>query len=181
MRIANRLLAFLVAVALIVVGVIVIVEVIAARSGAAPVIVGWHPMLAWGQRNTWKATSVELACAIIAVAGLLLLLPQLRRRRPSRITVNSGEPATDAAVTRKGIVVTVSGAVGDVEGISGSQVKVSHRRIKVDATSSAGTDDTARGSSNAVTEAAQQAIDELKLTSDRRLRVKVSAGKKGGS
>ena len=180
MRIFNRLLAFIVAVALVVVGVIVIVEVIAARSGAAPVIIGWHSMLHWGQRNTWNATSVELACAIIAVAGLLLLLPQLRRRRPTRVTVDSGDSATDAAVTRKGIVVTVGGAVSDVEGISGSNVKVSHRRIQVDATAAAATDDTARGSVGAVKDAAQRAIDELKLTSNRRLKVNV-ASRKGGN
>ena len=77
MRIANRLLAFIVAVAVIVTGVTVIVEVIAARSGAEPVIIGWHSILNWGQRNTWKTTSVELACSIITVVGLLLLLPQL--------------------------------------------------------------------------------------------------------
>ena len=181
MRIANRLLAFIVAAAIVVVGVVVIVEVIAARSGAAPVIIGWHFILYWGQRNTWKATSVELACAIIAVIGLLLLLPQLRRRRPTRVSVDSGDSSTDAAVTRTGIVVTVRGAVGDVEGISSSRVKVSHRSIQVDASSSAATDDTAGSSVSAVKAAAQQVIDDLKLTSPRRLKVNVSAGKKGNN
>ena len=180
MRIFNRLLAFIVAAALIVAGVIVIVEVIAARSGAQPVIIGWHSILRWGQRNTWKATSVELACVITAVAGLLLLLPQLRRRRPTRLTVASGD-ATDAALTRKGVIVTVRSAVGDVDGVSGSRVKVSHRRIKVNATSSAATDEIAQSVKPQVKDAAQHAIDELQLTAKRRLRVNVAGRKKGGN
>ena len=178
MRIANRLIAFIVAAAIFVVGVIVIVEVIAARSGAQPVIIGWHSILRWGQRNTWKASSVELACVITALAGLLLVLPQLRRRRPTRLTVESSD-ATDAALTRKGVVVTVRGAVEEVEGISGSRVKVGHRRIQVNATSSAASDETAQLTKTAVKDAAQHAIDELKLTADRRLRVSVASRTKG--
>jgi hypothetical protein len=178
MRIANRLLAFVVSVALIIVGVTVIVEVIAALSGASPVIIGWHSILRWGQRNTWKATSVELACVISTVVGLLLLVPQLRRRRPTRLTVAAGD-ATDAALSRKGVVVSVRGAVGDVEGIASSRVKVGHRRIRVAAVSAGSTAQTAEASKSAVKDAAQKAVDELRLTANRRLRVTVASSKKG--
>ena len=180
MRIVNRLLAFVVAAAIIVAGVIVIVEVIAVRSGAQPVIIGWHSMLRWAQRNTWNADSVELACAILVVVGLLLVLPQLRRRRPTRLSVRSSD-ATDAAVTRKGVAVTVRGAVQDVEGISGSRIKVNRRAIRVNATSAAGTDPTAQSSKTAVRTAAQHALDELRLTSNLRLRINVDASAKKGS
>ena len=176
MRIVNRLLAFIVAVALVVVGVIVIVEVVAARTGAAPVIIGWHSILRWGQHNTWNATSVEVACVICIVAGLLLLMPQLRRRRPTRLTIASSD-ATDAALTRKGVSAAVSGAVNDVEGISGSRVKVTHRRIKIGAASSAATSATARALQPQVKDAAQQVIDDLQLTSRRRLKITVARRK----
>ena len=178
MRIANRLLALLAAMALIATGIILIIEVIAARSGASPVVIGWHSILSWGQRNTWKADSVELACVITALFGLLLLLPQLRRRRPTRLTITSSGQ-TDAALTRKGVAATVRGAVNDVEGISGSKFAVSHRRIQVDATSSATTDDVAQRSKSGVKDAAQKAIDELRLTANRRLRVNVTGRQKG--
>jgi hypothetical protein len=180
MRIANRLIALILAAAIIVVGVIFIVEIIAARSGAEPAIYNWHAWLRWGRTNTWKATSVELACAIVALVGLLLLLPQLRRRRPTRLGVEAGDGATDAALTRKGVMVTVRGAVGDVEGIAGSSVKVGRHRIQVNAVSSAATIETANTSKAAVKVAAQQAIDELRLTANRRLRVNVATHKKGG-
>jgi hypothetical protein len=178
MRIANRLLAFIAAAAIVVVGVIVIVEVIAARTGAAPVIIGWHSILTWGRRNTWNADSVEVASAITAAAGLLLLVPQLRRRRPTRLTVTSGS-ATDAAITRKGAAAAVRGAVNDVEGITSSRIKVKHRKIAVKATSYAATEGTASDLKSHVKQAAQQVIDQLQLTSRRRLKVRVDSRKKG--
>ena len=178
MRIVNRLLAFIVAVALAAAAVIVIVEVIAARAGAAPVIVGWHSILRWGRHNTWNADSVEVACVVSAVIGLLLLVLQLRRRRPTRVAVTSSS-STDAALTRKGISVTIRGAVTDVEGISASSAKVGHRRIKVNATS-AGHDDTARELKPTVRAAAQNKLDELQLASNRRLKVSVNGRKNAG-
>jgi hypothetical protein len=178
MRLANRLLAFIVAAAIIVIGVILIIEVIAARSGAAPVIIGWHSILNWGRRNTWKATSVEFACAITAGAGLLLLLPQLRRRRPTRLTVSAGD-ATDAAFTRRGVSTAVRGAVNDVEGITTSRVKVTHRKVSVKATSYAATNDTATDLKSDVRQSAQQVVDQLQLKSKRRLKVHVDSSKKG--
>ncbi len=173
MRIANRLVAFVVAIALLALGIIVIIEVIAARSSSAP-ITGWHSILRWGERNTWKASSVELASAITAAIGLLLLLPQLRRRRPSRLRVKS-PGATDAALTRKGVAVTVRGAVGEVEGISGSAVKVGHRRIRVNATSAAHDGAVARELTPAVQAAATKQLDALQLTPNPRLKVAVSS------
>ena len=178
MRLANRLLAFIAAAALVVIGVILIIEVIAARSGAAPVLIGWHSILNWGRRNTWNATSVEVACAITAGAGLLLLLPQLRRRRPTRLTVSAGD-ATDAALTRKGVSGAVGGAVNDVEGITTSRIKVTHRKIGVKATSYAATNDTATDLKSEVKRSAQQVVDQLQLTSKRRLKVHVESRKKG--
>ena len=116
MRIVNRLLAFALALALLAVGVILIVEVIAANTNAAPVIFDWHAMFRWGQRNTWQATSVEITCGIVALVGLLLLLPQLRRRRPNRFALTSEHAATDVALTRSGVRNAVRGAVDDVDG-----------------------------------------------------------------
>jgi hypothetical protein len=179
-RIANRLLAFIVAAAIAVVGIILIIEVIAARSGAAPVVIGWHSILNWGRRNTWDADSVEVACAITTAAGLLLLLPQLRRRRPTRLTVTAGD-STDAAITRKGASAAVRAAVNDIDGITSSHVRVKHRKIAVKATSYAATDATAGNLKSSIKQAAQQVIDQLQLTSKRRVKVSVDSRKKGAA
>jgi hypothetical protein len=178
MRIVNRLLAFLVALALAGVCVIIIVEVIAARSGAGPLIVHWRAILDWAQRNTWKATSVELTCSITAAAGLLLLLPQLYRRRASRVRIDP-DPATsggriDAALTSKGVTVTIRGAVAEVEGIASSRVKVGRRRITVKALSTALEGEAMDDLWPKVDEVVTQELAGLRLHRARRVKVRVN-------
>ena len=185
MRIVNRLLAFVVAIALLGTSVILIVEVVAARSNSGPVIIHWHSILHWGL-NTWKATSVELASAITAVAGLILLIPQLIRRKPSRLPIVTDDLTelsgpgvvhadTDAALTRKGVAVSIRNAVEDVDGITGSRVKVSKRHIRVRAVSSAGATGTAREMAPNVSEAAHERLDSLRLRAPLKVSVAVSS------
>lgn len=176
MRIVNRLLAFVVALALAGVSVILIVEVIAARSHSGPLIIHWHAILDWAHHNTWKATSVELASSITAAAGLLLLLPQLFRRRVSRVRIDahpSLDPHLDAAVTRKGVAVTIRGAVAEVEGIATSRVKVGRRRIKVKALSTSPDGEGLGALQPKVNEAVSEELEGLRLHKARRLKITV--------
>jgi hypothetical protein len=179
MRILNRLLAFIVALALVGAGIIIVVEVIAARSHAGPLIIHWHAIEAWGRRNTWKATSVELACSITVAAGLILLIPQLIRRRPSRLTIEADD-ATDAAVTRKGVVVTIRGAVSEVEGIATTRVKVGRHRIRVNALSAATEPETLDELGPKVEAAATSKLDALRLHPHRRVRVAINGRRNAG-
>ncbi len=173
MRIVNRLLAFVVALALVGTSVIIIVEVIAARTHHGPLIIHWHAILDWAERNTWKATSVELACAITAASGLILLLPQLFRRRVTRLRIDAGD-TTDAAITRKGVTVTIRGAVAEVNGIASSRVKVGRRRIRVKALSTALEGEEMGDLAPEVAEAASQQLEGLRLHTPRRLHVTVN-------
>lgn len=179
MRILNRLLAFMVALALAGAGLIIVVEVIAARSHAGPLIIHWHAILSWGRHNTWKATSVELACSIAVAVGLLLLIPQPIRRRPSRLTIEAGE-GTDAAVTRKGVVVTVRSAVGEVEGVAATRVKVGRHRIRVNALSDATEPETLDELGAKVEAAATSKLEALRLHPHRRVRVAVNGRRNAG-
>lgn len=178
MRILNRLLAFLLALAIVGTGLIVLIEVIAAQSHSAPLIINWHAILRWGQRNTWKATSVELACGISAGVGLLLLVPQLLRRRPTRLSIDAGDD-TDAALTRKGVAVTMRGAVADIHGVTHTRVKVGHRHIRVDAITNATESATARALEPQVAEAAGRQLEALRLRPSPRLHVAVSRRRTG--
>jgi Family of unknown function (DUF6286) len=173
MRIVNRLLAFVAALALVGVGAIIVIEVIAARTHSGPAIIQWHAILDWAHRNTWKADSVELTSAITATAGLVLLLPQLFRRRVSRLRIDT-DAGTDAAITRRGVTVTIRGAVAEVEGVASSRVKVGQRRIRVRALSTALPGEVAGELHPKVTEAVSQQLEALRLHKPRRLRVAVN-------
>jgi hypothetical protein len=178
MRIVNRLLALIVSLALIATSIVIIVEVIAERSRAEPVIIDWHAIQRWAARNTWQATSVEVACAITLVAGLILLLPQLWRRRPNRLRLETEGPV-QVAMSRKSVAVTVRGAVVDVEGITSSRVRVKRHRIRVTAQSSALDPDVARSLEPHVEQAATDQLKLLQLHSAPRMRVAV-LNRRGG-
>jgi hypothetical protein len=173
MRIFNRLLALLVALAVAGTSLIVIVEVIAARSHSAPLLINWHAILRWGQRNTWRATSVELACGISTGVGLLLLVPQLLRRRPTRLSVEAGDD-TDAALTRKGVAVTMRGAVAEVDGVIRARVKVGRHRIRVNAIAAGTESASASALEPNVEEAARKQLAALRLRPSPRLHVAIS-------
>ncbi len=180
MRLANRLLGFLAALALAAVGVITIVEVIGERArSSGPVLVDWKAMLRWGQHNTWQALSVEVACGITAAVGLILVVLQLRRRRPSRVPLEASDNVA-FALTRKGMVNAVRACVLDVEGISKAKVAVHHRRIVVKADSVASTAAETKSYAGAVQDAVTAEMDALHLMRRRRVRVRMQGRREGG-
>jgi hypothetical protein len=178
-RIVNRLLAFVAALALAVAGAITVIEVIGERAfSSGPVIIDWRALLRWGRHNTWQAMSVELACGATALIGLILVLLQVRRRRPSRIALQAAEH-TAVALTRGGMATTVRSAVLDVEGISRAKVKVKHRRIAVKARSAAATGSEAKAFTEPVRDAVSEQLDPLALQRPQRIKVRVTTRGKG--
>jgi hypothetical protein len=173
-RLLNRLLAALLSLALIVIGVLVVVEVVAQRLGKHPVIADWHPSYDWARRTEWQQGSVRVTCIVLAVAGLLLLALELKRSRPSRLTVDSG--VADTAYTRRGVAAAVGKAVGDVDGINSTRVKVKRRKVRVAATTAGLQPYTAEALTEPATAAAQQRLDALELRPAPVLSMRVTTG-----
>ena len=139
MRIVNRLLAALLALALIVGAVLLIIEVIAATLGHQQALVHWHQPYAWAHRTPWQQGSVRVAAAVLLVLGVLLLVAELKRPRVSRLPVateDSGAP-DDVAFTRRGVAAALRAAVTDVDGILAATVRVKRRSVSVQAQAAA--------------------------------------------
>ena len=62
---------------------------------------------------------------------------ELKPRRVTRLPLRSGDEATDAAVTRRGLAGTLRAAATGVDGISSAAVKVRRRRARVTAAAAA--------------------------------------------
>jgi hypothetical protein len=154
MRNVNRLMAFVLSLAVMVAGVTVVVEVIAERAGAGPALLDWPALYRWAQRTTWGSAPVRIISGLLVIGGLALLVAQLAPRRPDRLTLHSAGTAID--------------------GIADARVKVRRRRIKVRARTPMSEPDQIAAVRDTTTVAAQQRVNSLALAKPPSLSVRVS-------
>jgi hypothetical protein len=175
MRFVNRLLGAVVAVALVVAGALVVIEVLAASFNASAVVVHWRVALRWARQITWDTSVVQSTCVLMAAAGLILVVLELKPRRRRRFTVKS--EATDAAFTRRGVKAAVQSAVGEMDGIDATAVSVRRRRIRVRATTTAVAPESAASLEESVRSTAQSQVASLEL--DPAPRIVTTVGTRG--
>jgi hypothetical protein len=173
MRLLNRPLALVLAVALAGASIIVIIEVIAFAVDASPVAVPWHTWYHWAEKTRWDAQVIRVWSAILIVFGAFLLALELKPRRITRLTLRSGDDATDAALTRSGLARTLRAAATGIDGISAAAVTVRRRRVQVAATSAAKGRAASVALREPVTQALRGRLDDLDLGRTPRLKVRV--------
>ena len=176
MRLVNRVLGALLALALAVIGVLIVIEVVTHWFSKKPAIVHWHSSYAWFKRTAWNQGSVRVVCIVLGVVGLLLLFAELKRATVSRLAADPGQTDTtgiDTSYTRRGVGTAVKAAVSDVDGVRGVKVFVGKRKVTVEATTSARDRATARSLKDPVTAVAQQKLATLKLRKSPSVSVRV--------
>lgn len=171
MRIANRPLAFLLSLALTLGAVLVLIEIVAHAVGAKAIVLDWPGLYRWASGTTWGSGVVRLIGVGLAVIGLLLLAAQLTPRRPDRLRLQPVDPATDAAITRRGLARTVRDAATEVDGVRDAHVTVRRNLVRVRADVGDGTVDSLHA---AVASAAQHRLDTLRLATMPALSVRLS-------
>ena len=172
MRLLNRPLALVLALALAATGVIIAIEVIANALNARPVVVPWDHWQHWAMMTHWNRAVVKVWAIILIVVGALLVLAQLKPRRVSRLKLDGHHDNTDAAMTRKGLSTAVRAAVLDVDGIAKATTTASRRRVQVNATATAQDKEAAEQLRDPVAQAAQAELVSLRLA--RKIRVRTS-------
>ncbi len=173
MRLINRPLGLILAAALLAASVILIVEVIAFAAHTGPVVVHWTTWYQWAARTHWNRAVVRVWSAILVVAGALVLLLELKPPRVTRLRLRSGDKATNAAMTRRGLAGALRAAAQDIDGISRAAVTVRRRRARVTATSAARGRAAASALKQPVTESVGQCLAGLDLRHPPRLTVRV--------
>jgi hypothetical protein len=173
MRILNRFLAFILALAVLAVCVVVIVEVIAYAINGESLIVDWMSWQQWAERTHFDSTVIKVLSITFIVVGLILLLAELKPRRITRVSLQSDDAATDAAITTKGIAVVVKTATTDVDGISDASASASPRRVTVTATAAERDKAHAQALAAPVTAAVKTRLDSLRMQRHPRLSVHV--------
>jgi hypothetical protein len=172
-RLANRVLAALLILALACVGALLVIEVTADRLRHHTALVNWHPVYLWAARTSWVSGSIRVAAVILILLGLVLLAAELRPRRVARLAA-AGAADMDTAYTRRGVAAAVRSAVTDVDGIRAASVRVNRRRIAVSAVAAALDKGAAQTVRDAVTTAARDRMAALSLRRAPTLSVRVT-------
>jgi hypothetical protein len=175
MRLLNRPLAFILAAALAVAGIIVIIEVVAFHLNSSPLLLHWTTWYRWAHKTHWDALVVQVWSAILIVIGALILALELKPRRVTRLALRSSDDVTDAAVTRSGLAGMLRAAATGVDGISSAAVIVRRRRAQVIATSAARGRPAAEALKLPVTQALSDRLENLDLRHPPRLKVRVNS------
>ena len=175
MRLLNRPLAFILAAALAAASIIVIDRGHRVRRPhSGPLVVHWTTWDHWARKTRWDALVIRVWSAILIVVGALILAIELKPRRVTRLRLRSGDDATDAAVTRRGLAGTLRAAATGIDGISSAAVTVRRRRARVVASAARG-----RAAADAlrqpVTQALRSRLDDLDLYRPPRLKVRVTS------
>lgn len=175
MRLIERFLSLLLALALAAAAVLLALEVVWSALGKDPLVVPWPDALDRGRTDTWDSSTVRGIAIGVLVVGLLLLLVALKPRRAPRLPLVRGESGVDAALTRRSLRRTLLTTAQQVDGISSAHAKVSRRKATVTATSRLGSADTAKGLRGELESALQGRLDGLQLARTPRLRTRVQS------
>jgi len=138
MKVFDRVLAVVLAVALFAAGVVSALEIgwTAGLGKSGHLLVPYESAREFLRTHTWDAAAVRGICLAAAAVGLLLLAAQLKPRRPGLLAVHAGDdPAVTVGVARRSLSRGLAAAATDVDGISGASAKIGGRRAKVTATS----------------------------------------------
>lgn len=174
MIIVNRVLAAAVALALIALAIIVPVEVVRAFSGRRYWTVP-HPRWAQELRDTtWDAGLVRTICILVAVVGLLLLLAELKRRRPSALPLAPLAAGVEAATTRRSLQKVLQNTAQEVDGVDSATARVKRRSATITASPGVRAPD---GLEQQITERVSRRLDAIGLAAPPRLKVKLSGGR----
>jgi Family of unknown function (DUF6286) len=176
MRVVNRPLALILAAALLAGSVIVIAEVIGFAVDNSPLLVPWPTWYHWASTTSWDAMVVQVWAAVLMAVGLVLVVLEVKRRRRTRLPLGSADQATDATVTRRGLARMLRMEAARVDGITGARARVSRKRARVTASSSARGRAAASALTEPVTRALDARIDGLEMRHAPELSVRVVPG-----
>lgn len=162
MRILTRLVAVAVALALAVGGLLVAVEIVLAEIGRDPLVIPYDDWYRSARSNDWSSSLARQISFGLVGAGVVLLLLQLARRRPTTLAMEPGPSPHPAAINRRGVEQSLERAVGRVDGVASAKARISSKRARVTASSNRRLpgDLEAR-----VTRAAEQRMAALRLAS----------------
>lgn len=172
LHLVNRLLAALVSLALVVLAALVAVEVVRWFIGESSWLVPWRSWTDDLSAVRADDPAFLATAALLAVVGLLLLVFELKPRRPDSLRAAPLLPEVHTVVTRKGVASTAETAARSVNGVTSASGSV--RRSRVDVTARTRARGEQAGMRDRVREAVERSLADLELERRPRVRVHVT-------
>lgn len=125
MRLINRVASLLLALALLAGGLLAAVEAVLVGFDRAPLLIdrqGWYERVT---TTRFSDTGFLVVAIVVGLVGLLVLVLQLRRWRPTRLSVPA---AKGWHVQRRSAERLLAGVAGGASGISTARVRLRERR-----------------------------------------------------
>lgn len=157
MKILDRLVAVLLALALTAGGVLLAVEIALAAAGRDPWLVPYDDWYDVGRRNSWDSTGPRLVFAGLIAAGVLLVLVALVKGSPRSLPLPDGR--SRAGVHRRSVEQSLARFAGRVDGVGNARARVHRKRTDLVVGTSRQTGDLRP----AVEQAAAEHLDRLGL------------------
>jgi len=174
MRIVNRVLVALLALAVAGAGLLTAAEVLVARTSwpqDPPLVVPYDTWLDHLRPYIWDDTTVRLGSIAAIVAGALLLAAALLGRE-RRINLTPEQPDVEPSTSPRALARALRNDAGRVEGVISARARIRHRRAKVAATIRIG--DPAV-TTRLLHESLTDRLEHISLTQPRKLAVKVTS------
>lgn len=129
MRIANRILAVGVALAVAAAGFVVAAEIVLAGMGREPWIIphdGWYDS---ARTNQWDSAGVRWMSLALCAAGLAVLAMQLVKGPPRSVALQPGR--SEAGLSRRSLEQALARSAQRVDGVSAARVAVDEDRARI--------------------------------------------------
>lgn len=171
-RTTNRIVSALLAIALLVAGLVIAVEVVLAALDKEHWLLPHEDWARSARETAYSDRSAKIFFLLLALAGLALLLLELVRRRPPALRMAGRGSGLDADLDRRGIERWLSTRLADVEGAAGAKAKITRKAVEVKAqTPQRDVADVQRR----LERAAQDNLDQLDLAQPLSARAKVTS------
>ena len=133
MRVANRVLAAVLALALFVGGLLIAVEIVVAGFDRRPWVIPYDDWYTSARLRSWESAPPRWIFIGLAAAGLALLISQLARRRATTLALTSGGVPADLG--RRSLEKSLVREASRVDGVSAAKAKIKDDRAEVVASS----------------------------------------------
>jgi hypothetical protein len=131
MRTLDRLLALVLGLAGLVFGVLVVAEVINAALSRAPLLLPYPQVAAFLREHSWSAGVIVTIAALLLVAGLLLLIAELKPRRRTHLVLGPRDPQTTATLSTRSLARVLENAAVQTAGVHRAAATVRARRARL--------------------------------------------------